>query len=141
MYVRQKFSLCLFSQKKLILSVSHHFWLVFGQKTHFFWLKIAYIDGKQTNKKVFSKNDKFQCFRCFFIPWMYQKLHNWKIWVRTWNKSTHIIYYIDARVEQKRNILFWSSSVPEWSTNGTLKEAPFQKFMKNSLKSKVYHSR
>ena len=35
MYVRQKFSLCLFPKFFLILSVSHHFCLVFGQKTLF----------------------------------------------------------------------------------------------------------
>ena len=77
MHVRQKFSLCLFSQFFLILSVSHYFCLVFGQK-RFFWLKFAYIDGKQTNWIFFQNNKKFECFRCFFIPWLYQKLQIWK---------------------------------------------------------------
>ena len=57
----------------LILSVSHHFCLVFGKKSSFL-LKIAYIDGKQTNQKIFKKNEMFECLRCFYIPWLYLKL-------------------------------------------------------------------
>ena len=54
----------------LSLSVSHHF----CPQNAFFWLKIAYIDGKQTNQKYFYKNEIFECLRCFYIPWLYQKL-------------------------------------------------------------------
>ena len=54
-YVRQKYSLCLFSKKKhLSLSVSHHFTLVF-QKLSPFCPKLRILAGnRQTTKKNFK---------------------------------------------------------------------------------------
>ena len=65
-YVRQKYSLCLFSKN---LSVSHNFSLPF-QEIEFILPKIPYIGGTDKLKKnVF--NEKFEFFRCLFIHWLY----------------------------------------------------------------------
>ena len=50
----------------------------FKPKKAFFSQKQGKNGGKQTNSNFFQKNKKFECFRCFFIPWLYQKLRIWK---------------------------------------------------------------
>jgi hypothetical protein len=69
-YVWQKYSLCLFSKRILSLSVSHHFYSPFPKKMSAFCQKLRVLAGnRQTTKKIL--NEKFECFRCFFIRWLY----------------------------------------------------------------------
>ena len=49
----------------LSLSVSHHFIPFISQMSFFEGLKLN-LGGKQTKCKTFSRNEKFECFRCFF---------------------------------------------------------------------------
>ena len=46
------------------------FLLSFSKKIECFLPKITCIGGKQTNYKK-NLNEKFECFRCFFIRWLY----------------------------------------------------------------------
>ena len=69
----EKFSFCLFSEKKLEFVCFPPFLPAFFKKVGLFLPKIAYIDGKQTNQNIFL-NDRFKCLKCFYIPWLYQKL-------------------------------------------------------------------
>ena len=47
------------------------FFTLLFQKIASFLPKIVYIGGKQTNYKKQFLNEKFECFRCFFIHWLY----------------------------------------------------------------------
>ena len=69
-YVRQKYSLCLFSKNFFWVCLFPTIFTSFFQKIESFLPKITYIGGKQTNYK---KNFKWKIwmFRCFFIRWLY----------------------------------------------------------------------
>ena len=67
-YVRQKFSLCLFSKKQNWICLFPTLFTPFFQKLESFLPKIAYIGGKQTNWNFFKTNEMFECLRCFCIP-------------------------------------------------------------------------
>ena len=91
MYVRQKFSLCLFSQNKFDFVCFPLFLPCFWPKNAFFGLKSRILMGNRQTK-TFKKKKNFKCFRCFFIPWLYQKLQIWKsydcsntrLWWKKW---------------------------------------------------------
>ena len=64
------FTLSVFQKKFWVCLFPTIFTLIF-QKIESFLPKIAYIGGKQTNYKNKFLNEKFECFRCFFIHWLY----------------------------------------------------------------------
>ena len=58
-------------RKKISLSVSHHFYSPFSKNWVLFAKNCVYWRGnRQTTKKYFF-NEMFECFRCFFIRWLY----------------------------------------------------------------------
>ena len=70
-YVRQKYSLCLFSKKKFELVYLFPTILPSFFKTlSIFCQKLRILMGNRQTKKKFL-NVKFECFRCFFIRWLY----------------------------------------------------------------------
>ena len=64
----------------LSLSVSHPFYPLFTpffQKSWYFSLKLRILVGKRQAKN-FPNKKKFECFRCFCVHGLYQKLEIWK---------------------------------------------------------------
>ena len=69
-YVRQKYSLCLFSKKNFEFVCFPPFYHLFSKKWAFFAKN--YVYWWETDKlEIFFFNEKFECFRCFFIRWLY----------------------------------------------------------------------
>ena len=68
-YVRQKYPFCLFSKKNWFVCFPP-FLLSLFKKLSPFCQKLRILAGnRQTTKKIL--NEKFECFRCFFICWLY----------------------------------------------------------------------
>ena len=72
-YVRQKFSFCMFPNGFCGICLSPILFTPSFQKS---WSLIAQncVYWWETDKLKLKKNEKFECFRCFFIPWLYTKL-------------------------------------------------------------------
>ena len=100
------------------------------KKSSPFWLKFCILVGNRQTKQMSPKNEKFECFRCFFIPWLHQYFKFERVMIvqtRQWWKKSSIFSH-HRRVSNNHNSFkFWSFWCNQSVQNNRKSFAPPQK--------------